>query len=456
MGFKEDITEKTRLARELDSHRHHLEELVDHRTSQLSEALKKADAANVAKSSFLANMSHEIRTPMNAITGLTQLLKRDNPTPKQLGQLSKIDTSAEHLLSIINDILDLSKIEAGKMTLELMDFHLEEIFDQILVLFKVQLKAKNLRVVIDTTGVSGWLIGDPSRLRQALLNYVGNAIKFTEQGTITLRARTLEERTDGVTLRFEVQDTGIGIDSNKLEELFSPFEQSDVTTTRKFGGSGLGLTITRRLAELMGGETGAESESGHGSTFWFSARFALGHKTVNSEKPDIHEDAEARLRRNCEGATILLAEDNAINSEVASGLLRGTGLMVDTVENGVDALEMVRSKEYDLILMDIQMPQMDGLEATRLIRTMKGRQTAKSELPILAMTANVFEEDRRACVDAGMNDFVAKPFRLKELFSTIDKWLTRDKPTDNIVLEVHRPHRKPTSQKMTAQLIPRL
>jgi PAS domain S-box-containing protein len=420
VAVKEDISEKKRIALELDQHRHHLEQLVDERTTQLVEAQHRAEVANLAKGSFLANMSHEIRTPMNAIVGLTHLLQRAQPTPTQHERLQKIDGAATHLLSIINDILDLSKIEAGKMELEQSDFNLDAIFDQITSLLREQARTRGLQIEVNCDDVPYWLRGDPTRLRQALLNFAGNAIKFTEQGRILLRAKLLEEDGDELLIRFEVQDSGIGIEQSKLASLFEAFEQADVSTTRTYGGTGLGLAITRHLAELMGGEAGAESEPGKGSTFWFTARLLRGRGIQPATTIEAVADVETALRSRYAGTHILLVEDNAINREVAVELLSAVGLAVDTAENGRVAVEKIRASHYDLVLMDVQMPEMDGLEATRQVRAMGDR----NDLAILAMTANIFEDDRRACIQAGMNDFVAKPVNPDNLYSTILRWLS--------------------------------
>ena len=381
-----------------------------------------AKAETHAKSQFLANMSHEIRTPLNAILGMAHLLRRDGVTEKQAERLDTINAAADHLLSVINDILDLSKIEAGKLTLEHTDVVVESLLSNISSILAARAQAKGIKLRMETSDVPRHLLGDPTRLTQALLNYANNAIKFTKTGQITLRAGVLEEDAESVRIRFEVQDTGIGITPEAQARLFSAFEQADSSTTREYGGTGLGLAITKRLAGLMNGDVGVSSTPGVGSTFWFTARLERSNDVGTQQQPSLGVDeAEATLREQFSGRRILLVEDEPINQMVAEELLATTGLIVDTAENGLIAVEKARNTPYSLILMDMQMPQMDGLEATRQIRQLPGLQA----VPILAMTANAFSDDRENCLNAGMNDFLAKPVVPERFYESLIRWLSQ-------------------------------
>ena len=380
-----------------------------------------ARAATQAKSVFLANMSHEIRTPLNAILGMVHLLAREGVTDRQAERLSTIRSSADHLLSVINDILDLSKIDAGKLLLEKTELVVEAQLANVLSILSPRAQAKGLQLRVETGDLPRNLLGDPVRLTQALLNYANNAVKFTDRGSITLRARVQESSETSVLLRFEVEDTGIGIDQAALQRLFEAFEQADTSTTREYGGTGLGLAITKRLAALMGGEVGVSSTLGVGSTFWFTARLERGAPDTVGTPAIYTRNAEALLAESCRGKAILLVEDEPINQIVAQELLSDTGLLIDTADNGLQAVEKVRAKRYDLILMDMQMPKLDGISATRQIRQIPGREA----MPIIAMTANAFSEDRARCLDAGMNDFLSKPVVPDKFYATLYAWLQR-------------------------------
>ena len=378
----------------------------------------QAEDANRAKSAFLANMSHEIRTPMNAILGLAHLLGREGLTPGQAERVSRIEEAAQHLLSLINDILDISRIEAGKLELEERDFDLHTLLEQVRSIAGAGAgaEAKGLRLEVQPGDVPRWLRGDDTRVRQALLNYAGNAVKFTQAGSIVLRARLLQEQQQRLLVRFEVQDSGAGVDARQLPRLFEAFEQADSSTTREHGGTGLGLAITRRLAELMGGVAGAQV-LGNGSLCWFTAWLGRGAGTPRPEVPSARADAELRQRH--AGTRVLLVEDNFVNREVAQALLHATGLEVDVAEDGAVAVEKAGQGRHALVLMDMQMPVMDGLQATQALRAMPHLHA----LPIVAMTANAFGEDRAACLAAGMNDFVSKPVEPQVLYATLLKWL---------------------------------
>jgi PAS domain S-box-containing protein len=425
LGCHIDITERKRAEAELDRHRHHLEDLVALRTTELVAARRQAESANRAKSAFLSNMSHEIRTPMNAIMGLSHLLRRAAPTPEQAAWLDKIAEASQHLMGILNDVLDLSKIEAGRVELEHRDFELSAVLGPVVAIVGESARAKGLALAVDPGAAPRCLRGDATRLRQALLNYAGNAVKFTERGGIVMRVSVLELAEASLLLRFEVQDSGPGIAPDQLARLFQDFEQGNASTTRQHGGTGLGLAITRRLARLMGGEAGADSTPGVGSSFWFTARLQRGEATAATARAGGDTgaagagDAKEPLRQTHTGARILLAEDNPVNRELALIWLQDLGLVVDMANDGLEALELARGQRYDLVLMDMQMPRMDGLEATRAIRQLPGWQA----VPILALTANAFDEGHLACEAAGMNDLITKPVSLPALHAALEKWL---------------------------------
>jgi PAS domain S-box-containing protein len=431
IGIIRDVTLRREFDNQMQELNQSLEQRVIERTAELARAKVDAEVATQVKTEFLANMSHEIRTPMNAIIGMAYLSLKTDLTAKQREYLEKIQLSGQHLLGIINDILDISKIDAGKVELENIDFTLESVLTNVTDLVGSKARDKGLQFImsIDPT-LPLKLRGDPLRLTQVLLNFTSNAVKFTSWGQITLRVTMREETKDDCLVLLEVQDTGIGLSAKQQEQLFQSFQQADSTTTRKYGGTGLGLAICKQLANLMCGEVGVNSIEGEGSTFWFTARFDKSYADTGQPAIDLQsgvtQGVAHHAKKMINGARILLVEDNEFNQQVASDLLESIGAIVSVANHGKEAVALFHNNQFDCVLMDVQMPIMDGYQATAAIRAAESR----SDIPIIALTANASNEDRQRCIDAGMDDFVMKPFQPDLLFATVAKWLKDAVPTN--------------------------
>jgi len=396
-------------------------------TRRANELLTEAQNANRAKSEFLANMSHEIRTPINGVIGMSGLLLDTKLSPEQRQCTEVIQNCSQSLLKIINDILDFSKIEAKKLELETIEFRLQTLLDELTAALTPGLNQKKLKFSIDIRpDVPPRLIGDPGRLRQILLNLAGNAIKFTDRGEITITvgkdSEALINRDRQCLLRFAVRDTGIGIAADKQGLLFQQFSQIDGSAARKSGGTGLGLAISKQLCEMMDGRIGVNSQAGQGSEFWFTARLGIAQGSLRSLAGETPDASRPLPDFNRHRVRILLAEDNATNQLVALGILKKLGLSADTVANGHEALAALSQIPYDLVLMDVQMPELDGLETTRKIRNFHSK-VLNRRIPVIAMTAHAMASDRQKCLDAGMDDYVSKPVSLHNLAAVLAKWL---------------------------------
>ena len=415
IGLLRDVTLRKRAEEALIQTNRHLEES----TARANTLAAQAALANASKSEFLATMSHEIRTPMNGVIGMTGLLLDTNLDEEQRRYAEIVHQSGESLLGLINDILDFSKIEAGKLSLEMLDFNLQNTLDDLTELLMMRAREKGLQLhcVVDPA-VPVLLRGDPGRLRQILTNLAGNAIKFTVAGEVAIRVGLVQKSNSSVLLRFTVRDTGIGIAADKIDLLFNKFSQVDSSTTRQYGGTGLGLAISRQLAELMGGEAGVTSVQGKGSEFWFTV--CLATQAEGAVTPVVkHYAANSSIRLS---GRILLVEDNLINQQVSVGILKKLGLQADVVDNGARALQALERGNYDLVLMDVQMPVMDGLQATKIIRNPQSR-VLNHLVPVIAMTARAMQGDQEECLSAGMNDYITKPVNRQLLMKVLAQWL---------------------------------
>ncbi|MBU3916547.1 response regulator [bacterium] len=390
----------------------------------LIKAKETAEKANKAKDNFMATMSHELRTPLNGVLGIAKLLLLSEMNEQQRKHLESIFNSGNALLKVLDSVLDLARIEANKFELEIVDFDLRKTVDQVIQLFSGSAEIKGVELVYEIKDdVPTTLKGDHNRVGQVLSNIIANALKFTEKGSIVLVVSALEKKKGNITLRFEISDTGIGISKDKLSHIFQSFTQVDSSTTRKYGGTGLGLTIARSIIDLMGGKIGVESELDRGSDFWFEIPFGMSSSTMDKIPESTENQQETDIISRAD-YKILIVEDDLVSQQVITGMLKQLGYKPSVSPNGMEALDKITRTSYDLVFMDCLMPEMDGFETTRLVRNHEKSLESSKQVPIIALTAKAMKGDREQCLTAGMNDYLTKPLFLHNLQRVLHKFLS--------------------------------